>query len=174
MVSIWLPIGFQASPDLVACNRRPHCYEIIKVNLIAIVHMEHKPLTQKKNYDPVKYKTPTGSVLQCKGWIQEAALRMLLNNLNPEAAPRTGSNRYKRSPIREWSIPNLPVPFHQRYTNFRNLYLLHCMSLKCFQCYACTGHLLKDIHCSRSSFGRLQQVSFERMERSIEIRSIQV
>lgn len=50
--------------------------------------MEHKPLTQKKNYDPVKYKTPTGSVLQCKGWIQEAALRMLLNNLNPEVAER--------------------------------------------------------------------------------------
>jgi urocanate hydratase len=39
-------------------------------------------------YDPVKYKTPTGSVLSCKGWIQEAALRMLLNNLNPEVAER--------------------------------------------------------------------------------------
>ncbi|PWT98749.1 MAG: urocanate hydratase [Bacteroidetes bacterium] len=39
-------------------------------------------------YDPVKYKTPTGSVLNCKGWIQEAALRMLLNNLNPEVAER--------------------------------------------------------------------------------------
>ncbi len=39
-------------------------------------------------YDPVKYKTPTGTVLNCKGWIQEAALRMLLNNLNPEVAER--------------------------------------------------------------------------------------
>jgi urocanate hydratase len=39
-------------------------------------------------YDPVKYKTPTGPVLTCKGWIQEAALRMLLNNLNPEVAER--------------------------------------------------------------------------------------
>jgi urocanate hydratase len=39
-------------------------------------------------YDPVKYKTPTGSELNCKGWIQEAALRMLLNNLNPEVAER--------------------------------------------------------------------------------------
>jgi urocanate hydratase len=39
-------------------------------------------------YDPVKYKTPTGSVLICKGWIQEAAYRMLLNNLNPEVAER--------------------------------------------------------------------------------------
>jgi urocanate hydratase len=39
-------------------------------------------------YDPIKYKTPTGSQLHCKGWIQEAALRMLLNNLDPEVAER--------------------------------------------------------------------------------------
>ncbi len=39
-------------------------------------------------YDPVKYKTPTGTKLQCKGWIQEAALRMLLNNLDPEVAEK--------------------------------------------------------------------------------------
>jgi len=39
-------------------------------------------------YDPIKYKTPTGTKLNCKGWIQEAALRMLLNNLNPEVAER--------------------------------------------------------------------------------------
>jgi urocanate hydratase len=39
-------------------------------------------------YDPIKYKTPTGSEMICKGWIQEAAYRMLLNNLNPEVAER--------------------------------------------------------------------------------------
>jgi urocanate hydratase len=39
-------------------------------------------------YDAVKYKTPTGTTLHCKGWIQEAALRMLLNNLDPEVAER--------------------------------------------------------------------------------------
>ncbi len=39
-------------------------------------------------YDPIKYKTPVGNTLQCKGWIQEAALRMLLNNLDPEVAER--------------------------------------------------------------------------------------
>src|SRR5450432_786727 len=39
-------------------------------------------------YDPIKYKTPTGSVLNCKGWIQEAAYRMLLNNLDPAVAER--------------------------------------------------------------------------------------
>ena len=32
--------------------------------------------------------TPTGTELQCKGWVQEAALRMLLNNLDPEVAER--------------------------------------------------------------------------------------
>lgn len=41
-----------------------------------------------KAYDPIKYKTPTGTHLSCKGWIQEAALRMLLNNLNPEVAEK--------------------------------------------------------------------------------------
>ena len=39
-------------------------------------------------YDAVKYKTPVGAKLTCKGWIQEAALRMLLNNLDPEVAER--------------------------------------------------------------------------------------
>src|SRR6478736_6035168 len=41
-----------------------------------------------KHYDAIKYKTPTGSQLNCKGWIQEAALRMLLNNLDPAVAER--------------------------------------------------------------------------------------
>jgi urocanate hydratase len=44
-------------------------------------------LTQT-GYDAIKYKTPTGNHLNCKGWIQEAALRMLLNNLDPEVAER--------------------------------------------------------------------------------------
>lgn len=39
-------------------------------------------------YDPVKYATPKGSTISCKGWIQEAALRMLLNNLDPAVAER--------------------------------------------------------------------------------------
>ena len=40
------------------------------------------------SYNPIKYKTPTGNQLHCKGWIQEAALRMLLNNLDPAVAER--------------------------------------------------------------------------------------
>ncbi|MFZ1371491.1 MAG: urocanate hydratase, partial [Ferruginibacter sp.] len=41
-----------------------------------------------KKYDAVKYKTPTGNKITCKGWVQEAALRMLLNNLDPDVAER--------------------------------------------------------------------------------------
>jgi urocanate hydratase len=33
-------------------------------------------------------RAPRGSVLSCKGWPQEAALRMLMNNLDPEVAER--------------------------------------------------------------------------------------
>jgi urocanate hydratase len=40
------------------------------------------------SYDYEKYKTPTGTTLNCKGWVQEAALRMLLNNLDPNVAER--------------------------------------------------------------------------------------
>ena len=42
----------------------------------------------ENNYDPAKYKTPTGTAISCKGWHQEAALRMLLNNLDPAVAER--------------------------------------------------------------------------------------
>lgn len=34
------------------------------------------------------YKSPTGAKISCKGWHQEAALRMLLNNLDPEVAEK--------------------------------------------------------------------------------------
>lgn len=40
------------------------------------------------SYNYEKYKTPTGKTLNCKGWVQEAALRMLLNNLDPNVAER--------------------------------------------------------------------------------------
>ncbi len=33
-------------------------------------------------------KAPTGTALHCKGWVQEAALRMLMNNLDPEVAEK--------------------------------------------------------------------------------------
>jgi urocanate hydratase len=33
-------------------------------------------------------RAPRGSAITCKGWLQEAALRMLMNNLDPEVAER--------------------------------------------------------------------------------------
>lgn len=36
--------------------------------------------------DLSKTKTPVGNKITCKGWIQEAAMRMLLNNLDPQVA----------------------------------------------------------------------------------------
>ena len=37
---------------------------------------------------PRTIRAPRGSEMTCKGWIQEAALRMLMNNLDPEVAER--------------------------------------------------------------------------------------
>ena len=37
---------------------------------------------------PRPVRAPRGSELSCKGWVQEAALRMLMNNLDPEVAER--------------------------------------------------------------------------------------
>src|SRR4051812_542570 len=31
-------------------------------------------------------RAPRGKTLRCKGWVQEAALRMLMNNLDPDVA----------------------------------------------------------------------------------------
>ncbi|MFT6814299.1 MAG: urocanate hydratase [Sphingobacteriales bacterium] len=41
-----------------------------------------------KTLDISKIKTPTGTTLTTKGWVQEAALRMLHNNLDPDVAER--------------------------------------------------------------------------------------
>ncbi|MBK9617787.1 MAG: urocanate hydratase [Candidatus Obscuribacter sp.] len=38
--------------------------------------------------EPIEVRAPHGSTLHTKGWIQEAALRMLLNNLDPDVAER--------------------------------------------------------------------------------------
>jgi len=44
--------------------------------------------TLSRKLDLSKTKTPTGTSISCKGWIQEAALRMLHNNLDPQVAER--------------------------------------------------------------------------------------
>src|SRR5579859_2247861 len=40
----------------------------------------------RQSYTPVR--APRGNVLSCKGWQQEAAMRMLMNNLDEEVAER--------------------------------------------------------------------------------------
>src|SRR5271156_365972 len=37
---------------------------------------------------PPVVRAPRGTEISCKGWIQEAALRMLMNNLDPEVAEK--------------------------------------------------------------------------------------
>src|SRR2546421_10559825 len=53
---------------------------------------------------PPEVRAPRGSERSCKGWQQEAALRMLMNNLDPDVAERPadlivygGSGRAARS-----------------------------------------------------------------------------
>ena len=36
--------------------------------------------------EKINIKAPRGSTISCKGWLQEAAMRMLMNNLDPEVA----------------------------------------------------------------------------------------
>lgn len=45
-------------------------------------------VTPSSKLDMAQHPTPTGTTLSCKGWVQEAALRMLHNNLDPEVAER--------------------------------------------------------------------------------------
>src|SRR5512135_2585760 len=42
--------------------------------------------TPVSSYTPVR--APRGTELSCKGWAQEAAMRMLMNNLDPEVGER--------------------------------------------------------------------------------------
>ena len=37
---------------------------------------------------PREVRAPRGSTISCRGWQQEAALRMLCNNLDPDVAER--------------------------------------------------------------------------------------
>ncbi|WP_411282413.1 urocanate hydratase [Gemmatimonas sp.] len=44
--------------------------------------------TTASSSGPRVVRAPRGSAMQCRGWEQEAALRMLMNNLDPEVAER--------------------------------------------------------------------------------------
>ena len=45
-------------------------------------------VTEKGTVGPVTVRAPRGTQISCKGWQQEAALRMLMNNLDPEVAEK--------------------------------------------------------------------------------------
>ena len=60
--------------------------------------------TSPGEHGPRTVRAPRGTALSCKGWQQEAALRMLMNNLDPDVAERPqdlvvygGSGRAARS-----------------------------------------------------------------------------
>jgi urocanate hydratase len=44
--------------------------------------------TERRKAEPRTVRAPRGPERSCKGWAQEAALRMLMNNLDPEVAER--------------------------------------------------------------------------------------
>ncbi len=46
------------------------------------------PATATPASGPREVRAPRGTQLSCKGWQQEAALRMLMNNLDPDVAER--------------------------------------------------------------------------------------
>ena len=48
--------------------------------------IHEEPVPTRHEYQPVR--APRGTDITCKGWQQEAALRMLMNNLDPEVAER--------------------------------------------------------------------------------------
>src|SRR5499426_1648108 len=56
---------------------------------ISIQSCVRKNLVGGKNMDGSRLvRAPRGDQISCKGWAQEAAMRMLMNNLDPEVAER--------------------------------------------------------------------------------------
>src|SRR5713226_8900243 len=65
---------------------------------------EPTPSATSQEHGPRTVYAPRGTILSCKGWQQEAALRMIMNNLDPDVAERPddlvvygGSGRAARS-----------------------------------------------------------------------------
>ena len=56
---------------------------------------------------PGGVRAPTGTALTCRGWAQEAAFRMLQNNLDPDVAERPDDLVvYGGSGWAGWAAPN--------------------------------------------------------------------
>ena len=54
----------------------------------ANILQEAPPMATDVLKPPRTIRAPRGAAISCKGWHQEAALRMLMNNLDPEVAER--------------------------------------------------------------------------------------
>src|SRR5690554_5491623 len=64
--------GGPGAPDLRVAQRPPCAYSA-------------SPFIQEVQVERI-IRAPRGSEKRCKGWVQEAALRMLMNNLDPDVA----------------------------------------------------------------------------------------
>jgi urocanate hydratase len=62
--------------------------EFLKNFLLHVSHASATRVEQHLNMDHRVIRAPRGAELNCKGWHQEAALRCLMNNLDPDVAER--------------------------------------------------------------------------------------
>jgi urocanate hydratase len=75
-----------------------------------------------------RIRAPRGMTLSCKGWGQEAALRMLMNSVDPEVAERPGELRFQGGNSRaadDWDCFRAIVASLRELENDQTL-LLHC------------------------------------------------
>src|SRR5580700_2369805 len=84
-------------PGSIYTNGRPPAFAQLRVG-------KDGRMTQRGDMSPGPIRAPRGTELSCKGWPQEAAMRMLMNNLDPEVAEHPdqlvvygGSGRAARS-----------------------------------------------------------------------------
>jgi urocanate hydratase len=63
-------------------------YELVRLNPLLVwqYHLDMRVETEAPPYTPIR--APRGTALSCKGWQQEAAMRMLMNNLDEEVGER--------------------------------------------------------------------------------------
>ena len=55
---------------------------------MTIANPPSSPPAHPSTAHPRTVRAPRGTEISCRGWQQEAALRMLMNNLDPEVAER--------------------------------------------------------------------------------------
>jgi urocanate hydratase len=56
--------------------------------LYILIKRREEKMAEDKSKTPPRIRAPRGSTLQTKGWSQEGALRMLMNNLDPEVGEK--------------------------------------------------------------------------------------